>query len=237
VTVLFAFAAGVLSTLSPCVLPILPIILAAAATRHRWGAVFLAAGVALSFTAVGLFIATIGFEVGLDAGVFRTLAALVLIGFALVMIVPRLQSGFALAAGHMTSRINSLSYQPSGTGPLAQFGLGLTLGVVWSPCTGPTLGAASLLAAQGRALPQVALTMLAFGMGAALPLAAIGTVSRHLAARWHRSLLSLGSGGKVALGVIAGLSGLAILTGFDKPVETFLVNVSPNWLTNLTTRL
>src|ERR1700676_1698686 len=72
----FAFGAGVLSSLSPCVLPILPIVLGAAVARHRGGPMALAACLALSFACVGLFIATIGLSLGLDAGFLRTLAAL-----------------------------------------------------------------------------------------------------------------------------------------------------------------
>jgi cytochrome c biogenesis protein CcdA len=70
-----AFVAGVLSILSPCVLPILPIVLGASASRQRLGPVALAAGLALSFTTIGLFIATIGYAIGLDADVFRYVAA------------------------------------------------------------------------------------------------------------------------------------------------------------------
>ncbi len=63
---------GVLSVLSPCVLPLLPIVLGAAAAEHRWAPAALALGVALSFTALGLFVATIGFALGLDADFFRS---------------------------------------------------------------------------------------------------------------------------------------------------------------------
>jgi cytochrome c biogenesis protein CcdA len=237
VSAVFAFAAGVLSTLSPCVLPILPVIFAAATAQHRLAPIALAAGIALSFTVVGIFVATVGFELGLDEGVFRTTAAIILIGFSAVMIVPKLQASFVLGASRVTSWINPLANRVSGTGIFGQLTLGLTLGVVWSPCTGPTLGAASLLAAQGHALPEVTLTMLAFGLGAAMPLAALGVVSRRVAARWRGSLLSVGQGGKVILGLLAGLTGLAILTGFDKPLEAWLVTASPAWLTRLTTRL
>ena len=66
-----AFLAGLLSILSPCVLPLLPIVLGAATSEHRLGPIFLAAGVALSFVAIGLFIATIGFGLGLDGDAFR----------------------------------------------------------------------------------------------------------------------------------------------------------------------
>ena len=77
-----ALLAGVLSVLSPCVLPLLPIVLGTAASQHRLGPAALAAGLALSFTAIGLFVATIGFAAGLDTGVFRTVSAVLLIAGA-----------------------------------------------------------------------------------------------------------------------------------------------------------
>ena len=67
--ILLAFLAGVLSTLSPCVLPLLPLVLSAAVSEHRFGPAALAAGLAASFVAIGLFVATIGFSIGLDAGI------------------------------------------------------------------------------------------------------------------------------------------------------------------------
>jgi cytochrome c biogenesis protein CcdA len=218
------------------VLPILPIVLGAAVARHRWGPVALAAGVALSFTGIGLFIATIGFSLGLDAGAFRTVAAVILIGFGLVMLVPRLQERFALTAGRFSAWIGPVTDRFAVEGLHGQFLLGLALGIVWSPCVGPTLGAASVLAAQGRELVQVALTMLAFGLGASLPLIGLGVVSRQLASRWRGSLLIMGRQGKAALGTISGLAGVLIITGLDRPFEALLVNASPEWLTQLTTR-
>ena len=77
---LFALLAGILSTLSPCVLPLLPIILVTAVSEHRLGPLALASGLALSFVAVGMFIATIGYGIGLDAGFFRIIAATMLVG-------------------------------------------------------------------------------------------------------------------------------------------------------------
>jgi len=88
---LFALLAGVLSTLSPCVLPLLPLVLGAAVSEHRLGPAALAAGLAVSFVAIGLFVATIGFSIGLDAGIFRGVAALLLLAGGVVLMVPRLQ--------------------------------------------------------------------------------------------------------------------------------------------------
>jgi cytochrome c-type biogenesis protein len=232
-----ALIAGILSTLSPCVLPLLPIIIGAAIGEHRLGPVALAAGLSLSFVAVGLFVATLGFAAGLDHGVFRALAAVVLVLLGGVLLVPRLQAQFALAAGPVGNWMQTQADSLSSRGLSGQFAVGLLLGMVWSPCVGPTLGAASVLAARSENLAVVALTMLAFGVGAALPLLAIGLMSREAIARWRGQLLAMGSNGKIVLGVLLVAVGVLILTGLDKRAEAILVEISPAWLTALTTRI
>ncbi|MET0301423.1 MAG: cytochrome c biogenesis protein CcdA [Methyloceanibacter sp.] len=231
-----AFLAGVLTVLSPCVLPLLPIVLGAAASQHRLGPLALAGGLALSFTAIGLFVATIGFAMGLDTGVFRAASAVLLIGVGLVLLVPRLQEQFALAAAPVSNWAGGYADNFTPGGLAGQFGLGLLLGAVWSPCVGPTLGAASVLAAKGENLPQVALTMLAFGVGAALPLLLLGILSREALMRWRSRLMEGGKAGKTALGLILVAVGLLVATGLDKRLEAILVEASPDWLTQLTTR-
>jgi cytochrome c-type biogenesis protein len=231
-----AFIAGVLSTLSPCVLPILPLVIGAAASQHRFGPVALAAGLAISFTIIGLFVATIGFSLGLDGGVFRTAAAILMIGIGSVLIVPSFQARLALAGGPVADW-SERHFGGLATGGLrGQFGAGLLLGAVWSPCVGPTLGAASILAAQGKDLPQVALTMLLFGVGAGTPLIILGLLSREVWMRLRDRLLATGKAAKTVLGVFLVLIGLAVISGVDKQIETVLVDVSPPWLTDLTTR-
>ena len=233
-TALFALTAGLLSSLSPCVLPILPLVFGAALDRHRYGPAALAIGLALSFTLAGLFIATIGFQLGLDAGVFRTVGALLLIAIGLALVMPALEARFALAMANVSNWGNRQIQDVEGDGLWGQFGLGLLLGAVWSPCVGPTLGAASIEAARGENLGAVALTMLAFGIGAAIPLLLLGLASRELLLRWRGRLMSGAKRGKLLLGAIVLASGLGVLTGLDKQLETFLVQHSPDWLTNLT---
>lgn len=235
-SILFASLAGVLSILSPCVLPLLPIILGTAVSEHRLGPAALAAGLAISFVAIGLFIATIGYGIGLDAGVFRLVAAMLLITIGVVLLVPQLQTGFAAAAAPISGWTESQFGAISTTGIKGQFALGLLLGAVWSPCVGPTLGAASVLAAQGKDLAQVALVMLAFGIGAALPLLLLGLLSREALMRWRARLMEAGKGGKALLGGLLVVVGLLIVSGLDKQLETMLVEASPAWLTDLTTR-
>jgi cytochrome c biogenesis protein CcdA len=232
----FALIAGVLSTLSPCVLPLLPIILATAVSEHRLGPVALAGGLAVSFVVIGMFIATIGYEIGLDAGFFRALAAFLLITIGVVLLIPQLQTQVAAAAAPISGWTENRFGGLDTAGLQGQFALGLLLGAVWSPCVGPTLGAASVLAAQGQDLGQVALIMLAFGIGAALPLLLLGLLSRDTLMRWRGTLMDAGKGGKIVLGAMLVAIGLLIASGLDKQLETLLVNASPAWLTEITTR-
>ena len=231
-----ALLAGLLSTLSPCVLPLVPIVIATALGEHRFGPIALAAGLALSFVAIGLLVATVGFAVGLDEQVFRAIGAVLLILLGAVLLVPRLQLELATAAGPIGNWAQAQAGGFSTRGLSGQFAVGVLLGAVWSPCVGPTLGTASVLAARAENLVTVALTMLAFGIGAALPLLAIGMVSREALARWRSRLLTAGSGGRVLLGVVLVGIGALILSGLDKRIETILVEASPAWLTELASR-
>ena len=234
--VLLAFIAGALSIFSPCVLPLLPITLGAAASQGKYGPAALAFGMALSFVVIGLFVALAGFSIGLDQGFFRLVAAVMLVIMGAVLLVPALQNRVALAAGPVSGWVDSRMGAIAGSGANGQFGVGVLLGAVWSPCVGPTLGAASLLAAQGENLGQVTLTMLAFGIGAALPLLLLGLLSRELLMRWRWRMINAGKTVKAALGGLLIVTGSLILMGLDKQVEAKLVDMSPPWLTALTTR-
>ncbi len=230
-----AFAAGILSILSPCVLPLVPIVLGAAVTAHPLGAVALAAGLALSFTGLGLLLALVGFGLGIDAGMLRFAAAVIMAVLGAILVVPAWQARLA-GAGSPVSAWADRSLGGFASSSLAgQLAIGLLLGAVWSPCVGPTLGAASLLASQGHDLPRVALTMAAFGIGAGLPLILLGLVSRATLMRLRTKLMSAGKLGKGLLGAAFIVIGVAILSGTDKRIEAVLVDASPGWLTQLTT--
>lgn len=217
-------------------LPLLPLVFGPAAAAHRFGMAALAAGLVISFVAVGLFIATVGFSIGLDGDVFRTAAAVLLAGLGVVLLSGALQTRLAVAAGGVSDAGSRLidRVTPSGLG--GQFVLGLLLGAVWSPCVGPTLGAASVLASQGKDLPAVASVMVAFGVGTAVPLLAVGLVSRQVLARWRGRMLQAGKVGKYLLGLSMLAVAALILTGTDRTLEAALVSASPAWLTDLTTR-
>jgi cytochrome c-type biogenesis protein len=228
--------AGALSTLSPCVLPLVPVLIASAVNAHRWGALALGIGLALSFALIGTFIATVGASLGLDPDTFRTVGAMILAIFGLILLVPRLQDVFASATGALSNSGNRLLARVTFEGLTGQFLVGLLLGVVWSPCVGPTLGAATTLASQGRDLGQIGLLMLIFGIGAAVPLVLLGSLSRASLTTVRGRLLNAGKYGKQLLGFVMLGLGVLIATGTDKSLEVWILDRTPDWLTAVTTR-
>ena len=233
---LLGFAAGALTILSPCVLPLVPIVLAGARRSGRWGAVALSGGLVLSFTAIGFALAAAGSVAGLDGDAIRALGAATLVLAGLVLLIPQAQMVLARFAAPLANWASARQSQIAARGLWGQFAIGVLLGLVWSPCVGPTLGAATVLAAQGQDLVAVALTMLAFGLGIASVLLLISLAAQSVFLRWRGGLITAGSGGKRLLGIILVLVGVAVLTGLDRLAEGAFVSITPDWLNDLTTR-
>jgi cytochrome c-type biogenesis protein len=228
--------AGALSTFSPCVLPLVPVLIAAAVGAHPRGPWALGAGLALSFALLGTVLATAGASLGLDPDQFRTAGALLLALFGLILLVPKLQDLFSRATGGVGNAGHRLLARVSLDGLAGQFVIGLLLGVVWSPCVGPTLGAATTLASQGRSLLQIGLLMLIFGIGAAAPLLILGSLS-HASLRGIRGrMVQFGRRAKQLLGFAMLSFGVLIVSGVDKTLEAWILDRSPAWLTALTIR-
>ena len=231
-----AFLAGLLTTLSPCVLPIIPILLGSAVNAHRQAPLALAAGLAISYAIIGTALAWAGSALSLDTLIFRDTGAVILGALGLVLMSTSLQQRFATAASGIGNAGDHLLSRVTPDGLWGQFAIGLVLGVVWTPCVGPTLGAAVLLASRGSDLPQVALLMGVFGLAAALPVVALAYVSRAAMMKMRGHLMQAGKTGKMILGALMIAVAVMILSGLDQPVQGWLVDQSPAWLTQLTTR-
>lgn len=200
------------------------------------GPLALAGGLALSFVTIGLFLATVGFGLGLSGDLFRYVSAVCMMAFGAGMVSATLATRVTTAGGSIGNLLDHKFGSSVRRGLGGQFATGVLLGAVWSPCVGPTLGAASLLAAQGKDLAAVAGTMAIFGLGAGLPLAVLGMASREAILAARGRLVRVVEIGKPLLGIVFIAIGLSIVSGWDHKLEAALVEASPDWLTSLTTR-
>lgn len=227
---LLAYVAGVVTILSPCVLPLLPIVLGGAVSQHKFGPLALAAGLVLSFTIVGLLLATVGVVVGLTPERLTQFAAAVMIVFGIVLLSAPLQERFAVAAATATGSIATRVSGYSGDGLSGQFILGALLGAVWTPCVGPTLGAAIALAAQGQSIAYAATIMFSFALGTVTPLLVLMIGTREAVMRNRSAMLQTGAWLKTILGGLLILVGFLFLTGLMTEWEAFVLDQMPDWL-------
>lgn len=232
-----SFAAGGLSTLSPCVVPLVPVLLGGAFAGNRLAPLAMGTGLAVSFAMTGTLLASLGNAFNIDPEVLHTISAALLVAFGLVLLFARLQQHFASATLGIGNAGGNWAAKLNPEGLPGQFALGLLLGIAWSPCAGPTLGIAIGLASQGQQLAQVALVMALFGLGASLPIIGVGMLSRHGVQRLRGRLLMLGGRGKLALGTLMLALGIMMLTGTDKIFEAWLVGITPEWLLLATTAI
>lgn len=213
----------------------LPLVLTGAFGQGRWGPPALVAGLVVSFTTIGVVVGAFGQALGLDARIVRQLAAVLLLLSGLILVHPGTQALFARLTAPLAGGANSLLDRFSLEGTRGQLVLGLLLGAVWSPCVGPTLGAAVGLAAQGEDLIRTTLIMATFAAGMAGIFLAFAYGSRRFIAR-RQGLAALGGRARRLFGWLLVAVGIMIVTGLDKALETVMLGVMPQWLVELTTR-
>jgi cytochrome c biogenesis protein CcdA len=235
-TLPLAFLAGVLTILSPCVLPLAPIVVAGARGSDARGPLALAAGLALTFGIAGGSLAALGVEVGGVEWV-RVISAGLMVLAGAVMIVPAFGAGAERALAPLSGFSDALRDRLPSTGLAGQAMLGVVLAFAWAPCAGPTLGAAFALAAGGGSLGMSMLTMTVFAFGAAGALLAAGYGLGRLAAKARGRAGRTAALGREAFGAALAAVGAVILLGFDHRVEAAFIDVMPDWLVNFATRI
>ncbi|MGO9420611.1 cytochrome c biogenesis CcdA family protein [Roseiarcus sp.] len=226
-----AFAAGLLAILSPCILPLAPIVVAAARADDPRGPFALAAGLAASFAIVGGALAALGVEIGAITGL-RAASAAVMIAMGLVLIVPKAADRIEMALAGLGAASQSLSDRMPNGGLIGQAAAGGVLALAWAPCAGPTLGAAFALAAGRGSLAAGMLTMFVYALGAAAALLGVGFGFGRLAARMKAKTVAAASRGRFAFGLSLVAFGALILTGLDHAIETAMIAAMPDWLAN-----
>ena len=193
------FLAGIITALSPCVLPVLPILLAGGATGGRRRPYAIVAGLVVSFTVFTLVAAWLLDLLGLPQDVLRNLAIALLFLLAATLIFPR----FGLLLERPLARLTRRRGGDLGGG----FLLGASLGLVFVPCAGPVLATVSVLAAQHKVGLDAVLLTLAYALGAALPMLMIALGGRRAAGR----LRARGPALRRAMGVVVALAALALV--------------------------
>lgn len=231
-----AFLAGLVTILNPCVLPLVPILVASSLGKHRLGPVALAAGLGVSFTGFGFVVIAVRFQFGIDEQSIRMLAGGLLAVAGFVLLVPRAQALVTAAAAPLTNRANRALGRVQGDGLHGQFLTGLLLGLVWAPCVGPTLGAAIAAASMGENLLWAFLTFLVFALGVGVSITLFAYGSRKALGGRARSLQALSRYAKPIFGATLLLVGLLVLTGLDKVMESIALSLMPDWLIVFTTR-
>ena len=211
-SLLLALLAGVVTIAAPCTLPVLPILLGASiGNSDKLRPVMIASGFVLSFSAVALLLNAIAKIFDFDPATLHSAAAILLIGFGLLMIWP---APFEA----LSTRLNPLLNGGAGRSRAERAGvfggllLGTTLGLVWTPCAGPVLGSILTLVATSKDTALASVELVTYAIGAALPMLAIAYGGRAVTTR-VRSLARIAPRLQQAFGII--VIGFAIASYFQ----------------------
>ncbi|WP_165795227.1 cytochrome c biogenesis CcdA family protein [Deinococcus koreensis] len=218
--ILVAFLGGVLTVLSPCVLPVLPVLLSGTVGgRGRPPGIIV--GFIGSFVLLTLFLASIVGALNLSPDVIRWVAVALLLGFGLTLALPALHTRFELVMARAVPQRRGRD----GDGFLGGMLVGATLGVVWTPCVGPILASVTTLALSGQVTGFAFAATLAYALGVAVPMLGVMWGGRKLL---HRpALLGRLAGIQQAFGVVLVLFAVGMVFGLDRQAQTVLVNSIP----------
>jgi len=209
-----AFLAGVITAISPCVLPVLPILLAGSATstdRRRPFAIV--AGLVVSFTTFTLVGAALLSALGLPEDLLRDLAIAALLVLAASLLSQRV--AWLLERPFLFLTRRRVGQDSNG------FVVGLSIGLVFVPCAGPVLAAVTALAASGEITFRIVLVTGAYAVGAAVPMLVIAIGGQRVGSQLNVVRTHAVAARKVA-GVVVGVTAIAIALGADQRFTTFL---------------
>lgn len=230
---IFAYLAGLLTLINPCVLPVLPIVIVGALNATRAGPIALAAGMSVSFVTFGVLVTAFGAGIGLTQDRLAQIGAVMMILFGLILVVPAFATRFEMATAGVAARADGQMNTLDAGSLRGQFLGGLLLGMVWSPCIGPTLGGAIALASQGENLGYVTLIMTAFALGVSTLIVGLG-VGAHEAIRSRaQALRGLAERSKPIIGATFIAVGLMLFFQVHHIIEGWLLDIMPIWLQDL----
>lgn len=230
-----SWLAGSLSTLSPCVFPLLPMVLAGVVQANRWGPLLMGIGMALSFAGVGVLLGTLGPILGFDQEHIRMFGAVILMVMGLVIWLPTLNERFTQWMTPLASGAHAMSAHWQGHTLMSALMLGALLGLVWSPCSGPLLASALILAASENDGWSGAVVLGFFGLGAATPLVVVAYASRQAFQAMRQRVQDHGKLAKKIMGAMIFFTGLAVAFSADQWLAEHVLHLLPEaWLQTIT---
>ena len=227
ILIFFAFLAGFVTILAPCIWPVLPIVLSSSVAGEggRSRPLGITMGIMLSFMVFTLSISYLVSIFHLDPNILRILAVLVITFLGFTMIIPALGIRFEIFISKLSNIFGS-SHSSTGSGFLPGFITGLSLGALWSPCAGPILATIAALAATRQISIYVILVTFAYVTGVGVPLLAFAYGGKHLITR-ARGLNRYTAKIQKAFGIVMILAAFAILTNYDQTLQLALLNRFP----------
>ncbi|MFC1616333.1 cytochrome c biogenesis protein DipZ [Patescibacteria group bacterium] len=232
ILVLFSFIAGVVTILSPCILPLLPIILSSSANQGKKHPLGVIVGFILSFTFFTLFLSIIVNLTGISSDFLRNISVIVILLFGLILVIPALQRYFEIFASKIASKASNTDrvYNP---GFVSGIFVGISLGLVWTPCVGPILASVISLAITGTVTGSAFLIILAYSLGTAIPMLIIMFSGQQLFTKIPFLLKNLGKIQKL-FGVLMIIVAVSIFFNYDRIFQTYILEKFPNYGLGLT---
>ena len=226
----FAYGAGLLTLINPCVLPILPIVLATSLQASRHGPLAVAAGMSITFVVLGMILSVAGRSLGVTPETVADAGAVLMVVFGLVLLVPAFSAKFATATAGFSAGADVQIDGIQSKGLRGQFLGGMLLGAVWSPCIGPTLGAAISLASQGENLLSVTFTMVFFALGVSTIIVALGYGARSVIMKRQALMRRIAEKSRPIMGITFVVVGLGLLFRVHHMIEAWALQNLPAWL-------
>jgi cytochrome c-type biogenesis protein len=218
-----ALLAGVVTVAAPCTLPMLPILLGASVGQSgKVRPAMIALGFVMSFSMVALLLSAITRAFDFDPNVLRTGAAVLLVGFGLLMIWPAPFEWLSVRIGGFGS-----SSSGQNQGLIGGFVLGTTLGLVWTPCAGPVLGSILTVIATSKDTVWASLLLVVYAIGAALPMLAIAYGGQAVTTR-IRSVARIAPRLRQGFGVVVIAFALLSYFQYDTLIVAWLTGFYPN---------
>jgi cytochrome c biogenesis protein CcdA len=222
-----ALLAGVITIAAPCTLPMLPILLGASVGQTgKMRPALIALGFVLSFSAAALLLSTITRLFDFDPNVLRTGAAILLLGFGLLMIWPAPFEWLSIRIGGLTNiaRSGDTAFRQ---GNIGGFVLGTTLGLVWTPCAGPVLGSILTVVATSKDTGWASALLVVYAVGAALPMLAIAYGGQAITTR-VRSIARISPRLQQGFGIVVIAFAVASYFQYDTLIVARLTGFYPN---------